>query len=76
MIAVLNMPMLANQRQEVVWGRLLWGEGGEAIGDGIERRDFWGSWVLAGAESDEVLLHDVEVPDSLMFRMGESHAGH
>ena len=43
-------------------------------GDGIERRDFWGSWVLAGAESDEVILHDVEVPDSLMFRMGESAA--
>jgi len=41
-------------------------------GAGIERREFWGSWVLAGAESDEVILRDVEVPDSLMFRMGES----
>ncbi|MEZ4737570.1 MAG: acyl-CoA dehydrogenase family protein [Caldilineaceae bacterium] len=43
-------------------------------GAGIERREFWGSWILAGAESDEVILRDVEVPDSLMFRMGESAA--
>lgn len=37
---------------------------------GIERRDFWGSWVLAGAESDEVILTDVMVPDRLVFRAG------
>lgn len=43
-------------------------------GPGVERREFWGSWVLAGTESDEVILRDVEVPDSLMFRMGESAA--
>ncbi len=43
-------------------------------GAGVERRAFWNSWVLAGAESDEIILRDVEVPDSLMFRMGESAA--
>jgi alkylation response protein AidB-like acyl-CoA dehydrogenase len=45
-----------------------------ASADGIERRPFWGSWILAGAESDELILHDVEVPNNLMFRMGESAA--
>ncbi|HEV3257962.1 MAG TPA: acyl-CoA dehydrogenase family protein [Gemmataceae bacterium] len=30
---------------------------------GIERRPFWSTWVLAGAESDELVLHDVVVPD-------------
>lgn len=34
---------------------------------GIERRKFWESWVLGGAESDEVILHDVEVPEALVF---------
>lgn len=43
-------------------------------GPGVERREFWSSWVLAGSESDEVILRNVEVPDSLMFRMGESAA--
>ena len=28
---------------------------------------FWQSWVLAGAESDEVILRDVHVPDALVF---------
>ena len=34
---------------------------------GIERRKFWESWVLGGAESDEVVLRDVEVPEALVF---------
>jgi len=33
---------------------------------GIERRPFWGSNVLAGAESDEVVLSEVHVPDRLL----------
>lgn len=35
---------------------------------GIEIRPFWNSFVLAGAESDEVVLRDVEVPLSLVVR--------
>jgi alkylation response protein AidB-like acyl-CoA dehydrogenase len=31
---------------------------------GIERRPFWSTPVLAGAESDEVVLTDVYVPES------------
>lgn len=38
-----------------------------ASSEGIERRTFWRSWVLAGAESDEVILRDVYVPDALVF---------
>jgi alkylation response protein AidB-like acyl-CoA dehydrogenase len=34
---------------------------------GIERTRFWQSAVLAGAESDAVELHDVHVPDALVF---------
>jgi alkylation response protein AidB-like acyl-CoA dehydrogenase len=34
---------------------------------GIERHKFWQNWVLAGAESDEVRLIDVHVPDALVF---------
>jgi alkylation response protein AidB-like acyl-CoA dehydrogenase len=34
---------------------------------GIERRPFWKSPVLAGAESDEVILTDVHVPDDFVF---------
>ena len=34
---------------------------------GIERRPFWKSHVLAGAESDEVILDDVHVPDDFVF---------
>src|SRR5262249_52384369 len=34
---------------------------------GIERRSFWKSHVLAGAESDEVILTDVHVPDDFVF---------
>jgi alkylation response protein AidB-like acyl-CoA dehydrogenase len=38
-----------------------------ANSEGIERNKFWASWVLAGAESDEVVLRDVHVPDALVF---------
>lgn len=34
---------------------------------GIARRPFWKSNVLAGAESDEVTLTDVEVPEQFVF---------
>lgn len=34
---------------------------------GIERRPFWNTHVLAGAESDEVILNDVHVPDDFVF---------
>ncbi|WP_327582316.1 acyl-CoA/acyl-ACP dehydrogenase [Nonomuraea sp. NBC_00507] len=33
---------------------------------GIEVKPFWNSFVLAGAESDEVVLKDVEVPQDLV----------
>jgi len=35
---------------------------------GISVRPFWNSLVLAGAESDEVVLDDVLVPDELMIK--------
>jgi len=35
---------------------------------GVERRPFWNSFVLAAAESDEVVLTDVEVPPDLVVR--------
>ncbi len=38
-----------------------------ADGAGVDRRPFWSNWVLAGAESDEVILRDVFVPDQLAF---------
>jgi alkylation response protein AidB-like acyl-CoA dehydrogenase len=38
-----------------------------AATEGVERNRFWRSWVLAGAESDEVVLRDVFVPDALVF---------
>lgn len=34
---------------------------------GIERRSFWNTFALAGAESDEIELHDVFVPERLIF---------
>jgi len=34
---------------------------------GIERRPFWRSSVLTGAESDEVILTDVPIPGDLLF---------
>jgi len=39
---------------------------------GIERRPFWTNSVLAGAESDEVILHDVKVPEQLISYTGSS----
>lgn len=39
---------------------------------GIERRPFWTNSVLAGAESDEVILHDVQVPEQLISYTGSS----
>jgi alkylation response protein AidB-like acyl-CoA dehydrogenase len=38
-----------------------------ADADGIERKPFWKNWVLAGAESDEVVLQDVFVPEPYIF---------
>jgi alkylation response protein AidB-like acyl-CoA dehydrogenase len=38
-----------------------------AASEGLHRSPFWASWVLAGAESDEVVLRDVHVPDALVF---------
>ncbi len=38
---------------------------------GITRRPFWGSPVLAGAESDEVILDNVIVPDNLLTYWGQ-----
>ena len=38
-----------------------------AESEGIVRREFWQSWALAGAESDEVELNDVFVPEALVF---------
>ncbi|GGV28923.1 acyl-CoA dehydrogenase family protein [Streptomyces griseoflavus] len=35
---------------------------------GISRRPFWGTPVLAGAESDELVLENVHVADELMLR--------
>lgn len=37
---------------------------------GIERRSFWNSPILAGAESDEVVLHDVPVPADAFLPLG------
>jgi alkylation response protein AidB-like acyl-CoA dehydrogenase len=34
---------------------------------GIERRPFWNTTVLAGAESEEVILRDVEIPRDALF---------
>lgn len=39
---------------------------------GIEVRPFWDSPVLRGAESDEVVLTDVEVADELVMKLEES----
>jgi alkylation response protein AidB-like acyl-CoA dehydrogenase len=41
-----------------------------AASPGIERRPFWSSPILAGAESDEVVLRDVPVPDDALFPAG------
>ena len=45
-----------------------------AKSEGIERQKFWSNWILAGAESDEVILRHVLVPDQLVFNLGDSSA--
>ncbi|MFE3317502.1 acyl-CoA dehydrogenase family protein [Nocardia sp. NPDC059195] len=42
-----------------------------AKADGIEVRRFWDSPVLRGAESDEVVLTDVTVPDQMVMKIEE-----
>jgi alkylation response protein AidB-like acyl-CoA dehydrogenase len=39
---------------------------------GLERRPFWRSPILAGAESDEVVLRDVVVPEDAFLPLGGS----
>jgi alkylation response protein AidB-like acyl-CoA dehydrogenase len=39
---------------------------------GIERRPYWQSPVLAGAESDEVVLRDVVIPEDAFLALGGS----
>jgi alkylation response protein AidB-like acyl-CoA dehydrogenase len=39
---------------------------------GLDRRPFWKSPILAGAESDEVVLRDVCVPEDAFFPLGGS----
>lgn len=39
-----------------------------ATGEGIEIRPFWNTWALAGAQSDEVVLDGVVVPEELLIR--------
>ncbi|MEA5506746.1 acyl-CoA dehydrogenase family protein [Halotia wernerae UHCC 0503] len=41
---------------------------------GLECRPFWNTWVLGGAESDELVLCDVIVPEELIFNLGEVDA--
>jgi len=43
---------------------------------GVSVRPFWSSPILAGAESDEVVLHDVEVPAELIVRTDVTADGH
>jgi len=38
-----------------------------ANAEGIGRRPFWKNWILAGAESDELILQDVFVPEEYLF---------
>lgn len=46
-----------------------------ADAEGIERRPFWSSSVLGGAESDEVILRDVLVPEAFVaYLAGEAQA--
>lgn len=39
---------------------------------GLERRPFWGSWILAGAESDELVFNDILLPEALVAKTSES----
>lgn len=38
-----------------------------AKSQGLSRQKFWDSWILAGTESDEILLKDVLVEEDLLF---------
>ena len=38
-----------------------------ATSPGLSRKPFWSTWVLAGAESHEVILEDVEIDDQLVI---------
>ncbi|NES86028.1 MAG: acyl-CoA/acyl-ACP dehydrogenase, partial [Moorea sp. SIO2B7] len=38
---------------------------------GIERKPFWNTQILAGAESEEVILNEVFVPEEFIFYMGK-----
>ncbi len=46
-----------------------------AASDGITVKPSWGTWVLAGAESDTVILEDVEVHPDLVFELGTELQG-
>lgn len=47
-----------------------------ANSSGIERRPFWNSWVLNGAESDEVILNQVFVPEEcISYLSGKNNLG-
>ncbi len=41
--------------------------------NGVKRESFWGNAVLAGAESDAVILTDVLVPKNLVFHAGDAN---
>lgn len=38
---------------------------------GIERKSFWNTWVLQGAESEEVILNEVFVPEEFVYYLGK-----
>lgn len=46
-----------------------------ATSEGLSRKPFWGTWVLAGAESHEVILDDVAVEEQLVVFLDEPEAG-
>lgn len=39
---------------------------------GIERKPFWNSWVLRGAESEEVVLNQVFIPEEFIYYLGRA----
>jgi alkylation response protein AidB-like acyl-CoA dehydrogenase len=39
--------------------------------EGIERQRYWNNWVLAGAESDMILLKDVQLEDRLVYPLSD-----
>lgn len=38
---------------------------------GLERRPFWGTWILTGAESDELVFNDILLPEALVAKTSE-----